>query len=100
MATIDLTDVEHTALAALIRRAIEDDRFPPRPSIRCAPPCKLDPAAGLGRPLTPKSPKPQSPHSPKAAHEAPEGKGRIARSFVLGLRADDRLPLSASQLPR
>ena len=36
MPTIDLTDTEHAALTALIRRAIEEDRFPPRPAPRPA----------------------------------------------------------------
>jgi hypothetical protein len=30
MPTIDLTDAEHAALVALIKRAIEEDRFPAR----------------------------------------------------------------------
>jgi hypothetical protein len=36
MPTIDLTDAEHS-ITALIRRAIEQDRFP-RASTRCAQP--------------------------------------------------------------
>jgi hypothetical protein len=47
MPTIDLTDAEHTALVALIRRAIEEDRFPRAPRLdplRSAL-AKLDPAA-------------------------------------------------------
>jgi hypothetical protein len=28
MTTIDLTDEEHAAVAAAIRRAVEDDKFP------------------------------------------------------------------------
>jgi hypothetical protein len=35
MPTIDLSDAEHVALTALIRPAIEDDRFP-RDLTRCA----------------------------------------------------------------
>ena len=54
---IDLTDAEHTALAALVRRAIEQDTFPRAPRLdplRSAL-AKLDPAAAasLRRPLTP-----------------------------------------------
>jgi hypothetical protein len=47
MPTIDLTDAEHAALVALIRRAIEEDRFPRAPRLdplRSAL-AKLDPAA-------------------------------------------------------
>ena len=37
MPTINLTDDEYAAVTAVIRRAIEDDRFPrARASIRCA----------------------------------------------------------------
>jgi hypothetical protein len=71
MPTIDLTDAEHTALVALIKRAIEDDRFPRAPRLdplRSAL-AKLDPAAAaaLRRPLTPESAKPgiQKPATPK-----------------------------------
>jgi hypothetical protein len=40
MPTIDLTDDEHAAVTALIKRAIDQDRFPraPRASTRCAEP--------------------------------------------------------------
>jgi hypothetical protein len=63
MPTIDFTDAEHAAITALIKRAIEEDRFPRAP--RLDPPrtalSKLDPAvaASLRRPLTPKNPKPR-----------------------------------------
>jgi hypothetical protein len=33
MPTVDLTDDEHAAITALIRRAIEEDRISPRPRI-------------------------------------------------------------------
>jgi hypothetical protein len=33
MPTIDLTDAEHAAITALIRRAIEEDRFPRAPRL-------------------------------------------------------------------
>jgi hypothetical protein len=54
MPTIDLTDDERAALVALIRRAIEEDRFPRAPRLdplRSAL-AKLDPtaAAALARP--------------------------------------------------
>jgi hypothetical protein len=71
MPTIDFTDAEHAALVALIRRAIEEDRFPRAPRLdplRSAL-AKLDPAAAaaLRRPLTPKSAKPgiRKPATPK-----------------------------------
>jgi hypothetical protein len=62
---IDLTDAEHTALAALVRRAIEQDTFPRAPRLdplRSAL-AKLDPAAAaaLRRPLTAKNAKPAPP---------------------------------------
>jgi hypothetical protein len=47
MPTVDLTDAEHAALTALIRRAIEEDRFPRAPRLdplRSAL-ANLDPAA-------------------------------------------------------
>jgi len=44
MPTIDLTDAEHAAVTALIRRAIEQDRFPLAP--------RLD-ARSLRQPLAP-----------------------------------------------
>jgi hypothetical protein len=61
MSTIDLTNAEHAALVALIRRAIEEDRFPRAPRLdplRSAL-AKLDPAGAvaLRRPLTPRSTK-------------------------------------------
>jgi hypothetical protein len=48
MPTIDLTDMELAALAALLRRAFEQDRFPlaPRLDPLCSALAKLDPAAG------------------------------------------------------
>ena len=57
MPTIDLTDDELAALAAAIRRLIEDDRFPHAPRLdplRSAL-AKLDPAAAaaLRRPTNP-----------------------------------------------
>jgi hypothetical protein len=60
--TIALTNAEHAAVTALIRRAIEEGRFPRAPRLdplRSAL-AKLDPAAAaaLRRLLTPKSAKP------------------------------------------
>jgi hypothetical protein len=64
MPTIDLTDAEHAALTALIRPAIEDDRFPRAPRVDVLRPAlaKLDTAAAgaLRRP-----PSPQQPKTPK-----------------------------------
>jgi hypothetical protein len=48
MPTIDLTDEEHAAIMAAIRRAVEDDKFPHAPRLdplRSAL-AKLDKAAG------------------------------------------------------
>ena len=47
MPTIDLTDAQHAAVTALIKRAIEEDHFPNAPRLgplRSAL-AKLDPAA-------------------------------------------------------
>ena len=58
MPTIDLTDDEHAAVTALIRRVIEEDKFPraPRLDPLHSALAKLDPAAAaaLRRPLTAK----------------------------------------------
>ena len=85
MPTVDLTDAEHAALTALIRRAIEEERFPRAPRLdplRSAL-AKLDPAAAFRRPLTAKNakPAPHSPHPQQAAHEPPEG--RQARDVIV-----------------
>jgi hypothetical protein len=61
MPTIDLTDAEHSALVALIRRAVEEDPFPRAPRLdplRSAL-AKLDPAAKSAEsaPDEPKPPK-------------------------------------------
>ena len=40
MPTVDLTDDEHAAITALIRRAIEEDKFPRAPGL---------PATSVGR---------------------------------------------------
>jgi hypothetical protein len=64
MPTIYLTDAELAAITALIRRAVEEDRFPraPRVDVLRAALAKLDPAAAgaLRRP-----PAPQQPKTPK-----------------------------------
>jgi hypothetical protein len=65
MPTIDLTDAEHAAVTAAIRRAIEDDRFPRAPRLgplRSAL-AKLDPAAAaaLRPPPAAESAKPGTP---------------------------------------
>jgi hypothetical protein len=76
MPTIDLTDAEHAALVALIRRTIEEDRFPRAPRLdplRSAL-AKLNPAAAasLRRPLTPKNAKP-SIRKPTLPKDGPRG---------------------------
>ena len=47
MPTIDLTDAQHAAVTALIKRAIEEDHFPnaPRLDLLRSALAKLDPAA-------------------------------------------------------
>ena len=76
MPTVNLTDAEHTAVAAAIKRAIEDDRFPLAPRLgplRSAL-AKLDPAAAaaLRRRPSAKSYKPstQKPKTPKGRPRA------------------------------
>jgi hypothetical protein len=87
MPTIDLTDAEHAAITALIRRAIEDDKFPLAPHVDTLRSAfvKLDPAvaATLRRPPAAESAKPaphNSPEPPKAGHGAPEGQRSVRRS--------------------
>lgn len=62
MPTIDLTDDEHAALTAAVRRTIREDKFPNAP--RLAPLksalAKLDP----GSVRTPTRPKPPLPEAP------------------------------------
>jgi hypothetical protein len=77
MPTIDLTDAELAALVALLRSAIEEDRFPR--ALRLEPLrsalAKLDlAAAALQPPLAAKKPTLpfHSPEPPKAAHAPPE----------------------------
>jgi hypothetical protein len=72
MPTIDLTDAQHAALTALIRRAIEEDHFPLArrlDPLRSAL-AKLDPAAvtALKRPTAAESaePAPSQPRTPKS----------------------------------
>jgi hypothetical protein len=60
MPTVDLTDEDHAAVTAAIRRVIEDDKFPHAPRLdplRSAL-AKLDPAAAASQPCpTAKNPK-------------------------------------------
>jgi hypothetical protein len=76
MPTVDLTDAEHAAVTAAIKRAIEEDRFPRAPRLdplRSAL-AKLDPTAAtaLRRPQTAKNakPAPQQPTIPKGRPRA------------------------------
>jgi hypothetical protein len=60
MPTIDLTDEEHAAVTAAIRRAVEDDKFPRAPRLdplRSAL-AKLDPARAPKLTPAPKTPPP------------------------------------------
>jgi hypothetical protein len=74
--TIDLTDDELAALAAAIRRLIEDDRFPHAPRLdplRSAL-AKLDPAAAArSRPQTAKSAEPGVSPQPRTPKGRPRG---------------------------
>jgi hypothetical protein len=71
MPTINLTDDEYAAVTAVIRRAIEDDRFPRAPSLdplRAAL-AKLDAAAKVTpEPRLPKTP-PGGPGSKRVRRE-------------------------------
>jgi hypothetical protein len=53
MPTIDLTDDEHAAVTAAIRRAVETDRFPRAP--------RLDPLRSAVAKLDPAPPLPKAP---------------------------------------
>jgi hypothetical protein len=70
MPTIDLTDDEHAAVAELIRRAIEEDRFPRAP--------RLDPLRSALAKLDPDAHRrPPAAKSDKPAPKTPKGRGRI-----------------------
>jgi hypothetical protein len=63
MPTVDLTDEELAGLTAVLRRTIENDRFPLAP--------RLEPLrSALAKPAA--APASGSPKPPKAAHEPPE----------------------------
>jgi hypothetical protein len=85
MPTIDLTDDEHAAVTATIRRAIEDDRFPRAP--------RLDPLRSAlakfdAKPkLTPESPLPKTPQGPEAANRRGESNGQKSPTSALRRRA-------------
>jgi hypothetical protein len=74
---------EHAAVTAAIKRAIEEDHFPPAPRLDRPRSvlAKLDPAGGaaLWRPQVAKSAKSAVPHprTAKAAHGAPEAVARV-----------------------
>jgi hypothetical protein len=77
MPTIDLTDAEHAAVTAAIKRAIEEDRYPRAPrvdTLRSAL-AKLDPAAAtaLRRPPAGEDgkPGPQQSGTPKGRRSPP-----------------------------
>jgi len=76
MPSIDLTDAELSALVALIRRAVEQDRFPraPRVDIRRSALAKLDPEAHRSPPAAESAaPAPQAAQRPpRAAQGSPE----------------------------
>ena len=68
MPTINLTDDEYEAVTAVIRRAIEDNRFPRAPRLDAlrAAPAKLDAAAKL----TPEPPLPKTPPGGRGSKRA------------------------------
>jgi hypothetical protein len=76
MPTVDLTDAEHAEVTALIRRAIEEDKFPlaRRLDLLRSALAKLDPAAAatLSQPLAAKTdkPAPEQPTTPKRSPRA------------------------------
>ena len=72
MPTIDLTDAEHAAVTAAVRRAIETDRFPRAP--------RLDPLRSALTKLEPATAPKPTPH-PKAPPPAKADK-RARRSRV------------------
>jgi hypothetical protein len=115
MPTIDLTDAEHAALVALIRRALEEDRLhAPRASTRRTRPWRSSipqRRTALRRPLTPQkrqaSPRPPgSPKPPKAAHGPPEALharrpnaahgGNAAREAISAFSLNVRMKLSGA----
>jgi hypothetical protein len=57
MPTIDLSDEEHAAVTAAVRRAIEEDRFPRAP--------RLDPFCSTLAKLEAAVPEPQPPKAPQ-----------------------------------
>jgi hypothetical protein len=98
MQTIDLTDDEHAAVTAAIKRAIEEDRFPSAPRLdplRSAL-AKLDPAAAaaLRRPQTAKTAKP-TPHTAHTPKRPPTSLLKAARraTSLCGKRPD-RVPVA------
>jgi hypothetical protein len=68
MPTINLTDDEYAAVTAVIRRAIEDDRFPRAPRLDAlrAALAKVDAAAKL----TPEPPLPKTPPGGRGSKRA------------------------------
>ena len=86
MPTIDLTDDEHAAVTAAVRRAVEDDRFPRAP--------RLDPLrSALGKFEAEADPTPKAPPPAKADKQARSAKAptpKISPGFKLGRRPPDR----------
>jgi hypothetical protein len=62
MPTIDLSDDEHAAVTAAVRRTIDQDRYPHSPRLKPlrAALAKLDPAS-LPKPLPERKPLPEAP---------------------------------------
>jgi hypothetical protein len=96
MPMIDLTDAEHAAIRALIRRAVEQDRFPRAShSAPCAPPSPSStpplprPSEACRRPNMP-SPHPSSNGSTKGEGER----------YMRGLRPVPQQPTTPKRRPR
>jgi hypothetical protein len=63
MPIIDLTDDEHAAVTAAVRRTLNDDKFPHAPRLKPlrSALAKLDPASAPKPPPAPKPPLPEAP---------------------------------------
>jgi hypothetical protein len=94
---IDLTDAELAAVAAAIRRAIEDDRFPraPRLDPLRAALAKLDPKAPTAPASSQNRPNPKSPRTDllKAVHpRTPRREPNLAEEVRRGLGSSSAAP--------
>jgi hypothetical protein len=79
MPTIDLTDDEHAAVTASIRRAIEDDRFPLAPRLN---PLRAALAKFDAEPKLTPEPPPKTPPGPEATNGCGESQIDPPRTAV------------------